>query len=93
MLQTPETAIDLAKQLGISGVVALLLLDRFFPFLSRKDKGLNGSAKDIERRLIKLEEGRENNENDIAELKKTLHDVNDLVQWLRGRMGRGDFRR
>jgi len=77
MLQVPESALDLAKQLGIGGAVALLMLDRFIPFLPAK-KHANG----YEKRIAKLEEKVEELDEKVDRITGT---VDRLVGWLEGK--------
>jgi|SRR4030095_1969920 hypothetical protein len=78
LLQTPETAIDLAKQLGISGVVALLVLDRFWPFITKKSNG-HGT---LETRLALMESKIRELEGDTSPIKGLTSSVDRLVGWL-----------
>lgn len=77
MLQAPDSAVELAKQLGIAGAVALLVLDRFIPFLPAK-KQTNG----YEKRIAQLEERIDDLD---AKLDKLTSQVDRLVGWLDGK--------
>jgi hypothetical protein len=77
-LQIPETAIDLAKQLGISGVVAILVLDRIWPFFPKKGNG----HQVIETRLALMESKLRDLEGDTSPIKGLTSSVDKLVGWL-----------
>jgi len=80
MFQTPESAIDLARQLGVGGAVALLVVDRFFPFLP-KAKATNGHGA-IETRLAVMESKLKDLEGDTTPIKGLTSSVDKLVGWL-----------
>lgn len=87
LFQTPETAGELAKQLGLAFAIGVLAIDRIFPFLPKRKENGNGNGNNIDRRLTVLETEHIGIKEDIEEFKKISREVDKLLGRIDERFG------